>query len=75
MTGLGVRLGAIILDRIRVGPVATIAKVNNNKIGLKLPAASPTKVANKPVGEYKNLCTFYDHNFHCKQNFQEFYQN
>jgi hypothetical protein len=72
LTGLGVRLGAIILERIRVGPVATIANVNNNKIGLKLLAASPTKVANKPVGEYKKLCTFYDHNFHCWQIFQQF---
>lgn len=70
LTGLGVRLGAIILERIKVGPVATIANVNNNKIGLKLLAASPTKVANKPVGEYKNLCTLYDHNFHWQQIFQ-----
>jgi hypothetical protein len=70
LTGFGVRLGAIILERIKVGPVATIAKMNNNKIGLKLLADSPTKVANKPVAEYKNLCTLYAHNFDCKQIFQ-----
>ena len=64
-TGFGVRLGAIILERIKVGPTATIENVNNNNIGLKLLAASPTKVANKPVVEYKNLFTLFDHNCYC----------
>ncbi len=69
-TGFGVFLGAIILESIRVGPVATIANMNNSKIGLKLLAASPTKVAYNPVVEYKNLFTLYDQNFHYKQIFQ-----
>jgi hypothetical protein len=72
-TGLGVLLGAIILDRINAGPTATIANVNIIKTGLKLLAASPTKVANKPFGEYKKLCTLFDHYFKSKVIFRQFY--
>jgi hypothetical protein len=61
LTGLLLRLGAIILDSIRAGAVATIANPNINRTGLKLLATSPTKVAKKPTGEYKKLCTFLDH--------------
>lgn len=72
LTGLLVRLGAIIRDKIRAGPVATIANPNISKIGLKLPATSPTKVANKPTGEYKKLSTFCDRFFKMGLFFVEF---
>jgi hypothetical protein len=61
LTGLLFFLGEIILEIRRAGAVAAIANPNINNTGLKLPATSPTKVAKKPVGEYKNLCTFNDH--------------
>ena len=60
-TGLLLLFGEIILDKIRAGAVATIANPNISNTGLKLPATSPTKVAKKPAGEYKNLCTIQDH--------------
>ncbi|MDE1764229.1 MAG: hypothetical protein KGH88_08285, partial [Thaumarchaeota archaeon] len=59
-------------ERIREGPVATTANPNISKTGLKLLAASPTKVANKPIGEYKNLCTLCDHYFNLKGIFHQF---
>ncbi len=74
-TGLGVRRGAIILERINAGPVATTANVNISKTGLKLLAASPTKAANNPFGEYKKLCTFCDHYFNPKVIFHQFSVN
>ncbi|VVC06096.1 Uncharacterised protein [uncultured archaeon] len=74
-TGLGVRRGAIILERINAGPVATTANVNISKTGLKLLAASPTKAANKPFGEYKKLCTLRDHYFNGKVIFHQFSVN
>lgn len=71
-TGLGVLLGAIILDKINAGPTAIIANVNIIKTGLKLLAASPTKVATKPFGEYKKLCTLFDYYFNSKVIFHQF---
>jgi hypothetical protein len=55
---------------IKAGPVATTANTKSNKTGLKLLAASPTKVANKPADEYKNLCALYEHIFISRQIFQ-----
>jgi hypothetical protein len=46
---------------MRAGAVAIIANPNISRTGLKLLATSPTKVAKKPTGEYKKLCTFLEH--------------
>lgn len=52
-TGLLFFLGAIILEINNAGAVAATANPNISKMGLKLPATSPTNLASNPTNYIK----------------------